>query len=139
MSCTLFNWAIWLVPLKFQRGTFFTLSFPRPRVMRWETKSVEGLQKCHAQCKKNWQPQTIDTVLHISYVKQVKFLVMYGEVLRKAKQNWLLDSHFKVFKIVCGRAVIFYYSIWLKSWENSAKSFINTIISENYNTIMKNF
>jgi len=48
--------------------------------------------------------------------------------LAKAKQSWLLDSRFKVFKILCGRAVIFHYSLWLKSWENSSKSLIYTIM-----------
>jgi len=51
----------------------------------------------------------------------------------KARQSWLLDSRFKVFKIICGRAVIFHYSLWLKSWENSAQNLNN----ENFVNIQK--
>ena len=55
-------------------------------------------------------------------------LVQQLTSLIKVKQGWLLDSCFKVFKIVCGRAVIFHYSFWLKSWENSIKSLISAIM-----------
>ena len=39
-----------------------------------------------------------------------------------------LDSRFNVFKILCGRAVIFHYSLWLKFLENSTQNLINAIM-----------
>jgi len=60
------------------------------------------------------------------------FLVNISSRMRKftnkAKQSWLLDSRFKVFKIVCWRAVIFRYSLWIKSCKNSAKNLNNAIM-----------
>ena len=51
-------------------------------------------------------------------VNPQRFMSIYGKLIHtsiKAKQSWSLDSRFNVFKILCGRAVIFHYSLWLKS------------------------
>ena len=106
------------------------------------------------QCQKSWYfpstgycclcgscQETVDHVLSsCSVIAQSCYKTHLDAVVRiihwelarkgnlKAKQNWLLDSRFKVFKTVCGQAVIFHYSVWLKSWENSSKNLINTIM-----------